>query len=840
MSQSASHLHVLPDPSNPSDSAIPAIVAQCRRTIERLTRLQSITAALASATTTADVGRTIIEEALPSLCATIGVVAIVDPEGKALTNVQVQGVSEQTQAQWSTYPIDSPVPVAEAARRATPIIVSTRLELSARYPMLAAMCGPDCGGAVVAYPLLQSGKVIGSLGFGFADDRTLDAVEHAYIQTIAQQCATALSRIQDDEARKASERKLQESQDVLSLAMRGGRMGAWSRDLNTNKIWWSSELKELFGIPGTGGVAESEADFFARLHPDDRPRVAAAVAAAISSGSDYSVEFRFRHSSGQWRWMEGRGRANYSASGKPTVLYGLCIDIRERKAAEAALQNSKAQLQLVSDTAPIFIASCDRQHRFKFVNKAYAERFGLRPEGVIGHHAREFIGAQGYELVLPYIERVLQGESVEYTVEVPYPGIGRKWMQCRYAPEVDDCGEVQGWVGAVLDVTEQKQAEEALRSRERELSLIYRNVSDVIFLLAVEGMDRFRYVSVNRAFLIATGLEEAAVVGKPISEVILEPACSRLLSKCQQAIHERTSVTWEDTTPFPSGTRTGVLVVTPLFDTQGACTNLVGTVHDVTELKRAESSLLEADRRKDEFLAMLAHELRNPLGPICNGVHILRKLGDDRQTRARILDMIQRQSSHMARIVDDLLDVSRITRGRILLRREELDLEALVRSTAQDYASQFQQKGVALTVSTPKVPVYVFGDKTRIAQSIGNLLHNAQKFTPSGGVTAVTLAVEGQQATITVADNGIGMDEATLARLFVPFAQAEQSLDRSAGGLGLGLSLVQGLIKLHGGTITVHSDGIGRGSTLRISLPLSRVDRPVATSPVAPDKLGSC
>lgn len=703
MSESASHLASL------LASLSAAVPEEHRRTIALLVRLQRITAALASATTLADVGKSIIEEALPALGAVIGVVAVLEPDGKTLTNVQFQGVDQQTQDSWSSYPIESPVPVAEAARQKAPIIVATRLERNHRYPALAAVHGAEQGGGVTAYPLLHGGRVIGSLAFCFAADHAPDVFEQSYLETLAQQCATALARIMDDKARKC---------------------------------------------------------------------------------------------------------------------------------AEDALRMSRTQLQLISDTTPIYIASCDRQHRFKFVNKAYAERLGLQPQDLVGRPAREVLGEQGYAVVLPYIERVLQGERVEYTVEIPYPGIGRKWVECRYAPEVDERGAVQGWVAVICDVTEQKRAVEALRSRERELSLIYRNVSDVIFLLAVDpapdgdtrdpGCAQFRFVSVNRAFLTATGLQESEVVGKPVGEVIPEPSYSLVLRKYRQAISERATLTWEETTPYPSGTKVGTVVITPLFDSQGVCTNLVGAVHDVTEIKLAENALREADRRKDEFLAMLAHELRNPLGPIRNGVSLLRKMGDDRRALSRIQDMIERQSAHMSRIVDDLLDVSRITRGKILLQREELDLDELVRATAHDYATQFQQKDVTLTVLTPEIPVYVLGDRTRITQSIGNLLHNAQKFTYPGGAAQVTLTDDGQQATITVSDNGIGMDSATLGRLFIPFAQADQSLERSTGGLGLGLSLVQGLIRLHGGSVTVHSAGIGRGSTLRINLPLIQVDPPAA------------
>lgn len=488
--------------------------------------------------------------------------------------------------------------------------------------------------------------------------------------------------------------------------------------------------------------------------------------------------------------------------------------------------DSEHRLRLLIDLVPVPIAHCDRGHRFKFVNKSYARRWQLPAAELVGRHLSDIMGEQAYRSLLPQIGQVLSGRAVDFTTEISFPEIGTRFLESRYVPELDEHGVVQGWLATIFDVTERKQAEAALRERERELSLIYRNVSDGIFLIAVEGTEHFRFLSVNHAFLAATGLSESDVVGNLAAEVIPEPSYALAHSNYQKAIRERVTVTWEETTLYPSGTKSGVVAVTPLFDSQGLCKNLVGTVHDVTELKRAESTLLEADRRKDEFLAMLAHELRNPLGPIRNGVQILRKLRDDPQTRSRIWDMIDRQSTHMGRLVDDLLDVSRITRGKILLRHEELDLCALVSATAHDYEPQFQQKSVSLLVSTPQSPIYIRGDRTRIAQSVGNLLHNAQKFTYAGGVTKVSVGEDGSFVTITVADTGAGMDELTLSRLFVPFAQADQSLERSTGGLGLGLSLVQGLVQLHNGTVSARSDGIGRGSTMQIRLPRIRAKSP--------------
>ncbi|HYG76632.1 MAG TPA: ATP-binding protein [Planctomycetota bacterium] len=258
----------------------------------------------------------------------------------------------------------------------------------------------------------------------------------------------------------------------------------------------------------------------------------------------------------------------------------------------------------------------------------------------------------------------------------------------------------------------------------------------------------------------------------------------------------------------------------PLLNREGEVEQCVGCSLDITDIKLYEQALRDADRRKDEFLAMLAHELRNPLGPIRNAAHAMRKIGPANETLERLRSMIDRQIGHMSKIIDDLLDVSRITRGKILLRKEMLELGALVRTTVEDYRTGFEQNNVRLSLSMPQRELWVTGDRTRLAQCIGNLLHNAQKFTASGGLVEVLLENEGANARIVVRDNGIGIDSALLGRLFQPFAQAEQSLDRNRGGLGLGLALVKGLIGLHGGSVSVFSDGAGRGASFSISLPL--------------------
>jgi signal transduction histidine kinase len=235
-------------------------------------------------------------------------------------------------------------------------------------------------------------------------------------------------------------------------------------------------------------------------------------------------------------------------------------------------------------------------------------------------------------------------------------------------------------------------------------------------------------------------------------------------------------------------------------------------------------ALKEADQRKDEFLAMLAHELRNPLAPIRNAVEILRLAGPADTVVAKAREIISRQVSHMARLVDDLLDVARIARGKVQLRTEHCDLGLVVRQTAEDYRSTFLANEISLFVSVLERPLAVTGDPIRLAQVIGNLLHNAGKFTPQGGTVSVRADVDPVSgcAVVAVQDSGVGLEESVLWRLFEPFSQADQALDRNKGGLGLGLALVKGLIELHAGSVTAESDGLGHGSTFTVRLPLSQ------------------
>jgi two-component system CheB/CheR fusion protein len=282
------------------------------------------------------------------------------------------------------------------------------------------------------------------------------------------------------------------------------------------------------------------------------------------------------------------------------------------------------------------------------------------------------------------------------------------------------------------------------------------------------------------------------------------------------------------------GERINVSVtISPIRDETGRLVGASKVARDITQQKRMEAELRaraeeiarqneelkRADQEKDRFISMLAHELRNPLAPIMTSVEVMRRLDSD-----GLLDrprrVIERQVRHLVRLVDDLLDVTRISHGKVTLRRERLDLVRVVRNATEDRRASVEGRGVRVELRLPETPVWVTGDATRLDQILDNLLENAAKFTEEHGRITVSLAREGECAEIRVKDTGIGIEPELLPRLFEVFTQADRTLERNRGGLGLGLAIVQGLVELHGGTITGHSDGIGKGAEFRVRLPV--------------------
>lgn len=405
----------------------------------------------------------------------------------------------------------------------------------------------------------------------------------------------------------------------------------------------------------------------------------------------------------------------------------------------------------------------------------------------------------------------------------------RYYAQIQVWPMENKSGEIIGFVKITRDITARRHAEQAIKESEAK----FRTITDAMPQMVWSTLRNGDHDYFNEQWYRFTGVEEGSTDGQNWEKILHPEDRARARYVWQRSLD--TGQTYEiqyRLRHFSGNYRWTLGRALPVRDESGEIVRWMGTLTDIHEQKQAEEALKDAARRKDEFLAMLAHELRNPLAPVRNATALLRRLINNGEKNVQsALNVIERQVRHMTCLIDDLLDVARISRGKIEIRKQELDLLEAVSHTVEDFQSDYHAKGVHLRAEITSEPLYLEGDRTRVAQVIGNLLHNALKFTEPGGQVTVRLSREEKPnlkrsgygvAVLEVADTGTGIEADIAANLFNPFIQANQGLARSKGGLGLGLALVKGFVELHGGTVEAHSDGVGKGAVFTLRLPLAQ------------------
>jgi PAS domain S-box-containing protein len=373
-------------------------------------------------------------------------------------------------------------------------------------------------------------------------------------------------------------------------------------------------------------------------------------------------------------------------------------------------------------------------------------------------------------------------------------------------------------------------SETQAREYASQLRLIADSMPVLISYVTTTAVYRFS----NKAYEDWFGMPSAQVEGRHLREVLGVEAFEVVRPRLERALRgER--VFFEAEVPYTRGTREVAVHYIPDVAEDGQVRGCFALIEDIAPRKRAERSLREADRRKDDFLAILAHELRNPLTPIRNVAHILGRGQPDATTVRRSGEMLERQSQLLTRLVDDLLDVARIMRGRIPLRREPLSLRSLVDAAVESLRPVLESRRQAVQLDAGGEEIHVMADLVRMTQVVTNLLSNASRYSPEGTRVTIAFGVESQHAWLAIRDQGIGIDASLLPQIFDRFLQGDRSLDRSQGGLGIGLTIVKYLVEMHGGRVLAQSEGLGKGSEFRVFLPCAeapRESRPVA-SPAA-------
>jgi PAS domain S-box-containing protein len=364
---------------------------------------------------------------------------------------------------------------------------------------------------------------------------------------------------------------------------------------------------------------------------------------------------------------------------------------------------------------------------------------------------------------------------------------------------------------------ERRQADEAVRESEERYRELFENANDIIYTLDLSGW----ITSLNRRAEQVLGYTCAECVGRKVTELIPPEYHGHMNAAFQRKLAGEASPTvYELELICKDGHRVPLEISSRLILRDGRPVGVQGIARDITERRHAEQERREADRRKDEFLAMLAHELRNPLAPLRNALHLFELPDLDPAETKELRAMMQRQVEYLIRLVDDLLDVSRIMRGKIELRKEPLELAEIVARAVETVRPGLDVRGHALTIALPPDPVRLEGDLVRLSQVLANLLNNAIKYTEPGGRIVFSAACERDEVVVRVRDTGSGIPQEMLPRVFDAFVQVAGTVARSQGGLGIGLTLVRRLVELHGGSVSAHSEGPGKGSEFVVRLPL--------------------
>lgn len=586
---------------------------------------------------------------------------------------------------------------------------------------------------------------------------------------------------------------------------------------------WLEVNERLCTITGYEHAELLATSFQAITHPDDvGTDVGLAQRVARGEIPRYSLEKRYVRKDGSEVWVNLTVSGRRGESGEVEQFISVIEDISARKKAEQAMQAAL-------DASRTGTFRWDLRNDALDWDEALDRLFGLE----VGESVRSlehFLARVHPDDRAGVVERCQRCRSegadfeMEFRIETPQGEL--RWLYDRGRTFRGPDGLPAYMTGACVDVTALKHAEVALRARERESRTLADN-SPVAF---ARFDNQLRHVFVNAAAERASGLSAEQLLGKTNRELGMPQDLCELWDRALMQVFEvGEAIELEFATGSGEEERHFTSRLVPERGRGGDVETVLAMVNDVTqarryeaELRASEARLRDQDRRKDEFLATLAHELRNPLATLRTGLELLRHTPDGSADALRARDAMERRIEHLVRLVDDLLDVARVNRGQINLRRERVLLADAIRDAVESCSPAIMAKSHRLQVEVPAEPLAVDGDPTRLVQVIANLVTNAAKYTDPGGSIEVSVRAEAGQAVVSVTDDGVGLAPEALVTLWDMFSQVRDTLDRAQGGLGIGLWLVKRLIEMHDGSASAESPGIGRGSTFSLRLPLVR------------------
>jgi len=623
-----------------------------------------------------------------------------------------------------------------------------------------------------------------------------------------------------------SERRLKFATDVSGIGM-------WFWDLHRDVVEWTDLGKQIFGL-----ATDSEASFkqcFEMIHPEDRHLVREELDRALAEKSPYSIEYRVIWSDNSVHWLAAKGRGVYNSQGESISMMGTIQDISDRHITEQKLRDSEQLLRLALKNAKAGMWDWDLITNEITWSPENYELYGIERQitPLRFQDWEHTLHPNDIETNTTEIEKAISGESDKLEVEfrIIHPQRGTRWILGVGDATCNAAGMPMRLTGLNLDITSLKETEAAfqrskqdLRQREHELELITEVIPQQIWTADKDG--RIDYI--NHRSSNYTGLNLKQMQGWSWATIVHPEDIAAIKAAWTKSIQTGGNFNLEVRLRNTVGTYSWFLSkARPLLNERKEIIKWYGTNTNINRIKELEETLrqqtkdlIQANQLKDDFLAIVSHELRTPLNPILGWAQLLTGGRLDSELVSQGIAIIERNAKLQAQLIDDLLDVSRILRGKLKLNKKPLSLESAIRLALTTIQLAAEAKSIQIhTTYEPEIG-QVLGDISRLQQVIWNLLANAVKFTPAGGQILVKLNKINTKAVIEITDSGKGIEPKFIPYVFDRFRQESNPSTREFGGLGLGLAIVKHLTELHGGTVDVSSPGLDRGATFRVKLPI--------------------
>ena len=667
----------------------------------------------------------------------------------------------------------------------------------------------------------------------------------------------------DITVRKLAEQALIESENIYRTIVETAGEGIVYFKPDGFCLYVNKQLCNMLGYSEEEILGKTCLDF---CFIEDLPQVYQ-VCDILNKGDTLQGEFRFRCKDSSELWTTFNATPVFNVVGEHVANFAIYTDITERKKMGEALKENEKKYRILFETVNDGFWWVNPQKVIVEVNEGMATMLGYRIDELIGRAWTEFVDKEflvrGFQI---WNERKLE-EKYSFEFKMIKKDGNLIWVRANSLYMPDEKGEFISNLTAFTDITEKKMAEEELRKNEKrhvyllKLSDKLRSLSDeqsiqdaATCLLAEHFYPaQSNYVEYDEEHIIIrsrTQNDNTWDIGKKYKEEELlggidilslgdNIVCSDILEYAAVSEGLRDLIlSWNMrasiTMPILRGKRLVASITVHQFtpriwfqdeielvrETADRTWLAIERIRAAKALRKSKEKLRKENENKNNFISMLSHELRNPLAVITAGISLLQQ-SDDKLQAGRVMEMMKRQSDQLCKLVDDLLDMTRIAQNRFQLDKENIDLRDLTINVTGDMAATFEEKGVCFTVEIEEKSIPIYADLVRITQCIGNLLHNASKFTPRGGTVLFSLRREEDEAVISVRDNGIGVEQELLSYLFKPFTQVDDSLyKQSSGSLGLGLSIVKGIIDMHKGSVTASSEGPGKGALFTVRLPI--------------------